>query len=148
MISEEVEHKRTKSKKKFEIAMSDKPGAYDIETLKEKLAKYLSKKILTAQRMRDVFFPACLKQDIVTRDQLRDAFVEFDESIDASKTGYFVSLMSSQLGMEWNDFLRQVLGYEYPNHPWEKDNYFIRDDYRELVKEVLDEVCEAIPATT
>jgi hypothetical protein len=29
--------------------------------------------------------------------------------------------------MAKNDFLRQVIGYEYPNYPWEKDNYSIRD---------------------
>jgi hypothetical protein len=44
--------------------------------------------------------------------------------------------------MEKNDFLRQVISYEYPNpnNPWQKDNYGVRDDYRELVKEVLQEL--------
>jgi hypothetical protein len=36
-------------------------------------------------------------------------------------------------------FLQQSLGYEYPNNPWEKDNYFIRDDYRDFVSDVLEE---------
>jgi hypothetical protein len=36
-----------------------------------------------------------------------------------------------------NDFLRQVLSYEYPNYRWEKDNYQVRPEYRELVADVL-----------
>ena len=32
------------------------------------------------------------------------------------------------MGMEKNDFLRQVIGYEYPTNEWEKDNYFIRQN--------------------
>jgi hypothetical protein len=28
---------------------------------------------------------------------------------------------------------------EYPNDPWEKDNYHIRDGYREMVKDMLSE---------
>ena len=36
-----------------------------------------------------------------------------------------------------NDFLRQVVAYEYPRHRWEKDNFTIRDEYRSLVGEVL-----------
>ena len=38
---------------------------------------------------------------------------------------------------EGNDFLRQVIAYEYPNHPWEKDNFSLRPEYRELVEEVI-----------
>ena len=41
--------------------------------------------------------------------------------------------------MEKNDFLRQVIGYDHPNYRWEKDNYFVRDQYRDLVAEVLKE---------
>ena len=50
---------------------------------------------------------------------------------------YFVSLISLQGGMKKNDFLRQIISYEYPNYPWEKDNYAIREDYKELVKEII-----------
>ena len=43
-------------------------------------------------------------------------------------------------GMAKNDFLRQVIAYEYPRRPWEKDNFAIRPEYQDLVKEVLAEV--------
>ena len=39
--------------------------------------------------------------------------------------------------MEKNDFLRQVLKYEYPNNLWEKDNYQIQNGYEEIVEEIL-----------
>jgi hypothetical protein len=144
MISEEVESKRAKSGKKFEMPMSDEPGTYDIETLKLKLQEYLSRDMYSAKRIRDVLLPACLNQDVISRDELKNAFVAFDETTDVSKTGYFISLISVQVGMAKNDFLRQVIGYEYPNYSWEKDNYRIRQEYRDLVDEVLGAVSSAV----
>jgi hypothetical protein len=60
-----------------------------------------------------------------------------DDMATESQAGYFLALISSQLGFKWNDFLRQVIKYEFPNNKWEKDNFTIRTEYRELVKEVL-----------
>lgn len=48
--------------------------------------------------------------------------------------------------MKKNDFLRQVVAYDYPRHDWEKDNFTIRPEYRELVKEVLDILKEKFDA--
>jgi hypothetical protein len=80
---------------------------------------------------------ACLEKGRVTRRELIDEFLNRGEAEDASQAGRFVSLISQQLGMEKNDFLRQVVGYEYPEHHWEKDNYHIRDGYDRLVAELL-----------
>jgi hypothetical protein len=90
--------------------------------------------------MRDILLPACLKTKILTRDQSKKAFVDFDPTYDESKVGYYLTPLSSQLGMKKNDFLRQVVAYEYPRHPWEKDNFSIREEYRDLVRQVLDEL--------
>lgn len=68
---------------------------------------------------------------------MKQEFVAQNVLNDPSKVGYVVSLISVQIGMQKNDFLRQVIGYEYPNYPWEKDNYFIRPEYRNLVRELL-----------
>lgn len=46
------------------------------------------------------------------------------------------------MGMRKNDFLRQVIAYEYPNYPWEKDNYHVRPEYQHLVKEILADLDE------
>jgi hypothetical protein len=33
-----------------------------------------------------------------------------------------------------------VIAYEYPNYEWEKDNFSPRGEYRDLVREVLDDI--------
>jgi hypothetical protein len=140
IISEEVEQERSRKQKKFEIPMSDEPGTYDVGRLKELLLDYLSREKVTNQRMRDILFPALLRNGVLTRAQLKREFVAFDPQYDESKIGYYLTLVSSQLGMKKNDFLRQVVKYAYPRHHWEKDNFAIQEEYRGLVKEVLDEL--------
>ena len=137
IISEDVEQERTRKQKKFEIPMSDDPGSHDLPRLKELLRDYLSRDRVTNQRMRDIVFPELLATKVVSRAALKKAFVSFDPQYDESKVGYYLTLVSSQLGMKKNDFLRQVVAYGYPRHHWEKDNFSIRDEYRALVAEVL-----------
>lgn len=139
IISEEMEEERRRKQKKFEIIMSDDAGTHDGHDLKRFLVEYLTRDRVTNRRMRDIFFPALLKTKVLTRDQMIKAFIEFDPNYDESKVGYYLSLVSSQLGMKKNDFLRQVVAYEYPRHNWEKDNFSIREQYRDFVKEVLGE---------
>ena len=137
IISEEVEQERTRKQKKFEIPMSDDPGTYDVPRLKELLRDYLSRDRITNQRMRDIVFPALLATKVVSRAALEKAFVNFDPQYAESKVGLYLAVISSQLGMKKNDFLRQVVAYDYPRHRWEKDDFSIREEYRSLVAEVL-----------
>ena len=138
IISEEVEQQKIKKKKRFEIPMSDEPGNYDENTLKEFLTNYLSRNQITIQRIKNVLLPACLEKNIVTREELKSELVKNDPTVDETKVGYYLTVISSQLGMKKNDFLRQVLKYEYPNNPWEKDNFQIINEYRKLVEEILE----------
>jgi hypothetical protein len=140
IISEEMEEERRRKQKKFEIPMSDDPGMHDLQKLKQLLCDYLSRDKVTNQRMRDILFPALLKTQVLSRDQVKKAFVDFDPTYDESKVGYYLTLVSSQLGMKKNDFLRQVVSYEYPRHHWEKDNFAIRPEYQNLVKDILEEL--------
>lgn len=137
IISEEVELQRSRKQKKFEIPMSDEPGTYDLQTLKQRLAEYLSRDKVTNRRMRDVLFPALLGNKVVTRDELARAVLDLDPRMDETKVGLSISSVSSQLGLAKNDFLRQVVAYSYPRHQWEKDNFQLRPEYRDLIKEVL-----------
>jgi hypothetical protein len=142
IISEEVEQERIR-RKKFRIPMSDVPGDYDSSELKTRLREYLSRDMYSARRIRDVLLPVCMEQQSgVTRDELKKAFFDRGEADSVRDAGYFLSLISQQVGMEKNAFLRQVIAYEYPNNPWEKDNYRIGDGYRELVAQVLSELKE------
>jgi hypothetical protein len=138
IISEEIEMERQRRQRKFEVPMSDEPGTHDVDALKQLLRDYLSRYQVTNRRIRDILLPFALTRPVVTRAEMKKAFVEFDPSYDESKVGYYLTLVSSQLGMKKNGFLRQVVSYGYPRHPWEKDNFSIREEYRDLVSEVLD----------
>lgn len=140
IISEEFEQERVKKQKKFQIPMSDDPGTYAPEVLRKLLHEYLSIQRVTNQRLRDVLLPALLKQKSLTREQLKKKLLEYDSTLDVAKVGLNLTTMSSQLGMKKNDFLRQVVAYEYPNYAWEKDNFSLREDVKDLVREVLDEI--------
>ena len=143
IISEELEQERVKKRKKFEIPMSDDPGQYDSDTLTQLLREYLSRERVTNQRIRDVLLPALLKRKTLTREQLKKELLEYDSTLDASKVGYHLTTISSQLGMKKNDFLRQVVAYEYPTYSWEKDNFSLRGQFKELVREVLQQLKDA-----
>lgn len=141
VISEQIEAERTKKAKTFTVPMSDEPGEYERDQLRELLGRYLSQDgFVTVQRIRDVLLPACLEQEVVTRDTLKQALVRSGAADDLSKAGLSLTGLSSQMGMQKNDFLRQVIGYGYPNNHWEKDDYHIRPEYRDLVREVLAEL--------
>jgi hypothetical protein len=139
VISEQAEVARVKTKK-FTIPMSDEPGEYDEDELRNLLLRYLSQDLVTAQRIRDVLLPAALERDHITREELKQEFITRNALNDPAKVGYVLSLISGQIGMEKNDFLRQVIDYGYPNYPWEKDNYSIRPAYQPLVREILSEL--------
>ncbi len=138
-IPEEIEKERVKTKK-FTIPMSDEPGYYEETELKELLKAYFAQNILSARRIKDVLLPVCLEKGIVTRAKLKKAFVHFREPNAEKSAGYFMSLISLQIGMKKNDFLRQIIAYDYPNNPWEKDNYQIREGYEQLARDLIGEL--------
>jgi len=142
IISEELEQERVKKKKKFEIPMSDEPGDYEENVLREKLKAYLSRSSKTNQRIQKVLLPACLESPKVSREDLKKRYLEFDPTADEAKIGYYLTPISSQLGMKKNDFLRQVIRYKYPRFEWEKDNFRIEEKYRKMVEEILKEIAE------
>ena len=142
LISEDLEKKRSRAKK-FTIPMSDEPGQYADDELQRLLHGYLSQDLVTAQRIRDVLIPGCLKQGKLSREQLKNAFLRQNPDLDPSKAGFSLSVISGQMGVKKNDFHRQVIGYEYPTYEWEMDNYFIRAEHRQLVVKVLDAIGRA-----
>ena len=142
VIAEEVEQERSRKQKKFEIQMSDEPGSYDRSRLKELLRDYLGRDRVMNRRMRDIFFPSLLKSPTITRGDLRHAFATMDPQYDETKFAGHLPLLSTQLGLKKNDFLRQVVSYGYPKHRWEKDNFSLRPEYRSVVEEVLNELAK------
>lgn len=137
VISEQLEASRTKPSK-VSIPMSDEPGQYEEGELRELLSNYLSSQdLMTARLIREVLLPASLEQGRVTREQFKQKLVEKDLASDPARAGRVLTVISTQMGMQKNDFLRQAIAYEYPNYPWEKDNYHVRPEYQHLVREIL-----------
>ena len=138
-IPEELAKEKS-NKRKFKIAMSDEPGTYENDKLKELLKSYFRKANYSSNRIKNVLLPALLENDLITRNQLKTEFVSRNEADDESQAGYFIALVSSQLGHAKKDFLRQIIHYEYPDNHWTKDNFTLRGGYKELVEELLNEL--------
>ena len=138
-IPEEVAKEKS-NKKKFKIAMSNEPGEYELDKLKELLKGYFRKSNYSSNRIKNVLLPALLNKKILTRKQLKKEFVRTEEAPDESQAGYFIALISNQLGHAKKDFLRQVISYEYPDNHWTKDNFSLRDGYKELIEQLLTEL--------
>lgn len=136
IISEEIEKEKS-DKKKFKIAMSDEPGSYTSEDLSELLIKYLGGNLWSAKRMRTVMLPLLQRNKKITREELKKEFVRLGEAEDEAQAGQFISLISNQLGQKARDYLRQLISYEYPNYSWEKDNFRINEEYKEILDKVL-----------
>jgi len=138
-IPEEIAKEKS-NKKKFKIAMSDEPGEYELDKLKELLKNYFRQSSYSSNRIKNVLLPALLTKKVLTREQLKKEFVRMDEAPDESQAGYFIALISSQLGHAKKDFLRQVISYGYPDNHWTKDNFSLREGYKEVVEELLKEL--------
>ena len=138
-IPEEIAKEKT-SKKKFKIEMSDDPGEYETEKLMELLKAYFKRANYSANRMKNVLLPALLSNNQITRKELKQEFVKTGEAPDESQAGYFIALISNQLGQAKKDYLRQIIFYDYPDNEWTKDNFRIRDGCKELVQTLLDDL--------
>lgn len=136
VISEEVNESKA-NKKKFKIKMSDEPGEYNEEELLINLKKYFNKVLYSARRIKNVLLPLLMKNNIVTRDELKKEFVKLEKAEGESRAGYFISLISNQLGQKKKDYLRQIINYEYPRYEWEKDNFSIREGYTDIVEKII-----------
>lgn len=138
-IPEEIAKEKS-NKKRFKIAMSDEPGEYELDKLKDLLRNYFRRANYSSNRIKNVLLPALLKKNVLTRDQLKKEFVRTEEAPDESQAGYFIALISNQLGHAKKDYLRQIIHYEYPDNHWTKDNFKLRDGYKDLATELLEEL--------
>jgi len=138
IIPEEIEKERIR-KRQFQVSMSDEPGNYDVEELKSLLKRYLSENRTTPRRIKEILLPLCLKHKIVTREMIKKELINRGETEDEGKAGIILTTISREIGIERRDYLRQIIRYDKPN-PWEKENYRLVEDYKDLVKDVLDEL--------
>ena len=137
IISEEVEKERSKKAGK-KIPTSDKRPNYDKVSLEELLKNYFTDNRKTPQRIKNVLLPLCLKHSVVTRDMIKKELTQDanETVVEEGKAGLILTTISREIGMANRDYLRQIICYDKPN-PWEKENYRIVEDYRDLVKKLI-----------
>lgn len=138
IIPEEVERERIRGKQ-FKILMSDEPGNYEDEELKELLIKYLTEDRKTPRRIKNILIPLGLENNIVTREMIKKNLIGNEETKDEGKAGIIITSISREIGIKKRDYLRQIIQYEKLN-PWEKENYKLVEKYKTLLKEILNEI--------
>ena len=138
IIPEDVEKERV-GKRQIKILMSDEPGNYEDDELEALLRSYLNENRITPRRIRDILLPLCLRNEVVTRDMIKNELIRRGEAPDEGKAGIILTTISREIGIKQRDYLRQIIAYDRPN-PWEKDNYRIVDKYRPLVEKILSEL--------
>jgi len=131
--------KEKSRKQQRRMATSDEPGDYGEEELRTRLKDYLSETRATPRRIREILLPLCLQRGTVTRDVIKQELVKKKEAVDEGKAGTLLTTISRELSIERRRDLRQVISYDKPL-PWEKDNYRIKDAYKEMVKQILKEL--------
>ena len=140
IIPEEIEKSKI-DKKKNKIEMSDDPGSYEDSQLRDLLVQYFNKELWSSKRMRKIMIPHLLKtKRSVSREEMKQEFQKAGGELggnDSKQSGIFISLISNQLGQKKNDFLRQVIFYDYPNYSWEKDNFRINPEYTDLLNKII-----------
>lgn len=137
IIPEDVERERGRRRRR-KPAMSDEPGDYDDDRLEELLTDYLSEDRATPRRIRDIALPLCLKHGVVTREMIKRQLVERGEA-DEGRAGYTVTTISGELSRAPRDYLRQIIRYD-KIAGYEKENYRIPDEHKDLVRRVLEKV--------
>lgn len=137
IIPEEIEKEKIK-RRKIQIRMSDKPGNHEKHELRELLKNYLRKGWITSQRIRNIVLPLCLKNDVVTRNMIIEQLVKKGDASDEGKAGAMLATISKELGLEHNDYLRQIIHYEKDG--WTRVNYQIVGKYRAFVESLLKEL--------
>ncbi|MCK4324579.1 MAG: hypothetical protein KAW89_08625 [Armatimonadetes bacterium] len=145
IIPEEIERERSQ-KRKLIIATSDKPGNHPEEDLRKMLREYLSEKRTTPKRIREILLPLCLDHEPVGRDEIIEQLCAREEAQDEGQAGTITSTISRELAIEKRDYLRQVIRYdryesmEYDSHGSARDNFRIPEEYKPLVRELLNEL--------
>jgi len=138
IIPEEVEKEKIR-KRQTQISMSDEPGNYNDDELKNLLMEYLSENRTTPRRIRGILLPLCIRHKIVTREMVKKELINKGEADDEGKAGIILTTMSREIGIEKRNYLRQVIRYDKPN-PWEKENYRLVEEHKDLVQSILDEL--------
>ncbi|MDK4526308.1 endonuclease NucS [Kingella kingae] len=116
---------------------------YSRDELKSKLSDFLSKQINLKERFI-AFFKILLSENReFHREEIKEIFFNtYEIGNDVQHAGRLLSNVSQAITRKANDFLRQLIkfGRDYDHSGAYKHSYFIPDEYRHLVQEIIDKV--------
>lgn len=138
-----IEKKENKQKesRKIESSYSLEKSNYGADELKKRLIKTLERK--TDQTPRFITFLEIISSAdrIFKRDEVKTKLFEEGIGLDIGQTGRYLSNISQFLTKKSNPHLRQIIDFKIGGSAGEtKDDYFVIDSYRELLKETLQEI--------
>ncbi|MDI6723128.1 MAG: hypothetical protein QMD61_00625 [Methanobacterium sp.] len=120
-----------------------KKGNYPNDELKDKLYQSFTRESNLTPRLI-AFFEILLSEDeFFNRNEIKEQFYnDYGFGNNIGHAGTLLSNVSQYITKKSNDHLRQILEFEMPygNEGEIKDNYKIVPKYRDLIREVLDEV--------
>lgn len=120
-----------------------KKGNYDDEELKLKLKESFTRKTNLTKRLVAFFEILVSRDEFVNRDEIKEKFYNnYDFGNNVGHAGTLLSNVSQFITKKRNDHLRQVIEFEMPEESEgkPKDKYRIVPIYRQLVKEVLNDI--------
>ena len=109
VLPEEVEKEKT-NKKKFTIPMSDVPGEYDANKLKDLLSKYLDKNLYSARRLKDVVLPALINNKVMTREELKKEFADPLKKLTKTQGMILMKMIEKELDKSMHRIIRELRG--------------------------------------
>jgi uncharacterized protein YifN (PemK superfamily) len=107
--------------------------------LKNGLVEYLSRTERVPTVLREILLPLCLKYDVVSREMVKKELVLRKMAKDLGQAGLVLSTVSAMIGRD--ELLGAIIMYDKPK-PWKKDNFRLKEEYKGLVQEVIEELKE------
>ena len=139
LIKKEKKQKEVRQTKSSSFSLEK--SNYDPEKLKKELKSSLTRESDLTPRVIAFLNIINSEKRTFNREELKEKLFEKNIGNDIGHAGRFLSNISQFLTKKSNPHFRQIIEFETGGSTGEvKDNYFVLDEYRELLNEVLDEI--------
>lgn len=139
LIKKEKKQKEVRQTKSSSFSLEK--SEYDIETLKNELVSSLTRKSDLTPRVIAFLEIVLQKNKKYDREELKEKLFEKGIGEDVGQAGRYLSNISQFLTKKSNPHFRQIIDFETGGGTGEvKNNYFVINEYRELLNEVLKEI--------
>jgi len=141
LVKKEKKQKEVKQSKmsSFSLEKSD----YDDDTLKKELKSSLLRQSDLTPRVIEFLKIILTENRKFDREELKEKLFERNIGSDVGHAGRYLSNISQFLTKKSNPHFRQIISFETGGSTGEvKNNYYVLENYRELLKTVLEEIKE------